>query len=610
MALNSSLISDRQREMVPNKMQYQVGAAALLGTSKIMQYKSPDFGDRFSGETGNNVIRFTINGPGLLDPRSVYLQYAMTNNTASSNFLGNCDPGSYSPFKRIRLLSGFNQQVLYDIDGYNVYCAFMDDYTKNIHDLVMDGTGFYSIKDSPGAISGATQNYVLPTQSEGLGLDSGITVRNDSSSGTTQIDAGCAVKSNQPYFDGEYLQWQFKPQLGGIKTSSSGLGLAQNLDKFWFPNQKLFTICDLPYIGMLTQGKYIPLWALGGLIMEVYLDSAASWCNAYAANAAADGTSTAFVSGTTTTATVAGYYFHNTTLSSAVVASPSVELSDVKLFYDNVVPPADFLESLKAEVNSPEGLSLLFPSVNRHLATLPAVFPSSGIPGYSTLSRSEVLIADHSRMAQGVFQIFRPQNLISVNGRPYKLHNRTSAAIANWQLKLNSSYIPQQPLNAVGNLNASSVSNAPSVMPCDGVNTWISTSADAIASNYALLTCRQYGQFHRELIKAMGQQSKPRGSVTPTNYEVQTDCDGSSANANHKKAVQFATRGAFAVGVDLTVSDDIISGTNLRNATVTGEMFANIDRYVHPAATLTEVQTFVVKLSQIRMTAAGPIIVD
>jgi hypothetical protein len=69
-------------------------------------------------------------------------------------------------------------------------------------------------------------------------------------------------------------------------------------------------------------------------------------------------------------------------------------------------------------------------------------------------------------------------------------------------------------------------------------------------------------------------------------------------------------RGAFAIGIDLTVSDDVMTGTNLRNATVTGEMFANIERYVHPGATATEVQTFVMKLSQIRMTAAGPIVVD
>jgi hypothetical protein len=74
--------------------------------------------------------------------------------------------------------------------------------------------------------------------------------------------------------------------------------------------------------------------------------------------------------------------------------------------------------------------------------------------------------------------------------------------------------------------------------------------------------------------------------------------------------MRYGCRGCFAVGVDLTVSDDVMTGTNLRNATVTGEMYCNIDQFIHPGATKTEVNTYVMKLSQIRMTSAGPIIVD
>jgi hypothetical protein len=589
MALHSSLLTDRQRELVPNKMMYPVEAAGLLGTSKIMQYKAPDFGKVFSGEDGNNVIRFTANGPGLMDPRSLYIQYSMKNvspqvaqnQSVVANQFGNgatptwveqgiafADPGSYSPFKRVRILSGFNQQVLYDCDGYNVMCAFLDDYQKSVHDLVMDGTGFYSVADS----------------------------RLSASTDIEPDNGGSVVYDRNGLVDNEYLNWSFKPRFGSAVlagTVASG-SLVDGGDNLWptacytaavssncvasstqvaIDGSKIFTLCDLPYVGLLSQGKYLPLWGLGGIIIELYLDQAANWCSVY----------------------------NNWSGKLCPVdgASAVVQFDDVKLYYDNIIPPADFLEGLKMQINSPDGLSLIFPSVNRHLATIPALATDSTDPQFYQRVRNEVLIADHSRMAQSIFQIFRPQN--PVQNRRYKLHNRTSAALASWQLKLNSAYIPQQPLEAVGNTGITKAS--------DGVAFAGQSSA---RTNWALLQSRQYGQFHRELMKALGQQRRPLGSVTPSQYELITDAAVAS-NAVLTDRIQVLRRdqrGAFAIGIDLTVSDDVMTGTNLRNATVTGEMFANIERYVHPGATATEVQTFVMKLSQIRMTAAGPIVVD
>jgi hypothetical protein len=601
MALHSSLLTDRQRELVPNKMMYPVEAAGLLGTSKIMQYKAPDFGKVFSGEDGNNVIRFTANGPGLMDPRSLYIQYSMRNvtpiqasavPTANTFGLGGtvadmqwrdqgiayASPGSYSPFKRVRILSGFNQQVLYDCDGYNVMCAFLDDYQKSIHDLVMDGTGFYAVQDGK----------LTATKS----LD---------------FEAGSQVYDRNGSVDNEYLNWCFKPRLGCAEVDGTvdifTPGLVAGQDNLWkssyaiasgsFPakgavvlanvaqaqgtpdGSKLFTLCDLPYVGLLSQGKYLPLWGLGGIIIELYLDQAANWCSLY--DVWSDGSATITA------------HDNFRLVPNAASVGPIVQFDDIKLYYDNIIPPADFLEGLKMQINSPDGLSLIFPSVNRHLATIPALVGTDAVvPQFFQRVRNEVLIADHSRMAQSIFQIFRPQNPIAQ--RRYKLHNRTSAALASWQLKLNSAYIPQQPLEAVGNTSAT--------LGADG-KTLSGTT------NFSLLQVRQYGQFHRELLKALGQQRRPLGSVTPSQYELITDGNNASP-----ALIRRDQRGAFAIGIDLTVSDDVMTGTNLRNATVTGEMFANIERYVHPGATATEVQTFVMKLSQIRMTAAGPIVVD
>ena len=606
MALHSSLLTDRQRELVPNKMMYPVEAAGLLGTSKIMQYKAPDFGKVFSGEDGNNVIRFTANGPGLMDPRSLYIQYSMRNvtpiqsatvPTASTFGLGStqgniawreqgiafASPGSYSPFKRVRILSGFNQQVLYDCDGYNVMCAFLDDYQKSIHDLVMDGTGFYAVQDS---------KLVATSALDGDGVASGG-------------GGGSQVYDRNGSVDNEYLNWCFKPRLGcasvdgtidqngtvrgqdnlwksayvfaqpGLNTAVSGASLPGVLGT---PDgSKLFTLCDLPYVGLLSQGKYLPLWGLGGIIIELYLDQAANWCSQY----------DLWSDGTNDLATHNNYQL----VPNPSSVGPIVQFDDVKLYYDNIIPPADFLEGLKMQINSPDGLSLIFPSVNRHLATIPALVSEAKTPQFYQRVRNEVLIADHSRMAQSIFQIFRPQN--PIQNRRYKLHNRTSAALASWQLKLNSAYIPQQPLEAVGNTSLT--------LGADG-------KALAATNNYSLLQVRQYGQFHRELMKALGQQRRPLGSVTPSQYELITD--GLAGDGNSSNLIRRDQRGCFAIGIDLTVSDDVMTGTNLRNATVTGEMFANIERYVHPGATATEVQTFVMKLSQIRMTAAGPIVVD
>lgn len=533
MALHSSTLSDRQRQLVPNRMMYPIEPSGLLGTSKIMQYKSPDFGSLFDGDSGNNVVRFTVNGPGLLDPRSLYIRYSMQNATVSgaddaANALVKCDPGSYSAFKRVRILSGFNQQVLYDNDGYNVMCAFLDDYLKDVHDLTCDGHGFYGV-NTVGTVGGA------------------------------------AAATEDDTISNEFVDWSFKPQFSAVGDNA---GMA------WKKGQKLVTITDMPYVGLFTQGKYIPLWGLGGIIIEIYLDNAASWCSVPAASA----------------------------------GIPRVSFTDFQLYYDNVVPPADFLEGMKNQINSPEGLSMIFPSVNRHLATLSDVSGSVFYPQYTTSTRQELLVADHSRMAQAIYQIFRPQQLISDKYRPYKLHNRTSACLSQWQLKLNSAYIPQQPLVAQSKDSADAAGLAQDV--------------SSVKSKFELLAGRQYGQFYKELMKALGQQSRPLGSVTPTTYELLTDvknAPGAAVEAPHACSVaEWGTsldrvrghRGSFAIGVDLTVSDDVMTGTNLRNATVTGEMFAIIDRYVHPSATATEVQTYVFKLSQIRLTSAGPIVID
>jgi hypothetical protein len=796
MAMHSSLLSDRQRQLVSKNMIYTEEPAGLLATSKIMQYKSPDYGSQFSGESGNNVIKFTVNGPGLLDPRSLYLQYSMQNKTvrtgaasseptaASGVPLINCDPGSYSPFKRVRILSGFNQQVLYDCDGYNVMCAFLDDYLKSVHDLIVEDQGFYALADKPiefpdlkspliireintaagGDGGGGTHSvdkiqsgkgyrnapnafvcnvattgsaivpigtYVssisfnavvtagqpgfyqyylsqslpaVPTNSQlfalvprdgsfqslvtvapsldgnnraytlevssrdvkigmlayGVNLFytddqnqscrvTNVTLNADGSTCVVELKAytGAGVLNAVPQgitgaipvgsvitftsfqsiegimsggepssynmiqadasgaraplgcVGGEYFSWQFKPQLSGVGYSSSGLTqglLGQNgsggsivSDNAWPANCKLFTLTDLPYIGLFSQGKYLPLWGMGGIILELYLDSSSNWC-------CPSDVSWSNLPGTVDAGPIGG-------------STPVVQLADCKLFYDNVVPPADFLESMKNQINSEDGLSLVFPSVNRHLATLNGYNWASGSAvSYSSTLRTEILVADHSRMAQTIFQIYRPQELISSPYRPYKLHNRTSAALAAWQLKLNSAYIPQQPLLAVGgNQSASGVKS------CDGsdiVNQVVS------GQNYALLNVRQYGQFHKELLKALGQQKRPIGSVTPSQYELLTDtaqngtADATALCVQSKNFMKYGCRGAFAVGVDLTVSDDVMTGTNLRNATVTGEMYCNIDQFLHPGATKTEVNTYVMKLSQIRMTSAGPIIVD
>jgi hypothetical protein len=565
-----------------------------------MQYKAPDFGKVFSGEDGNNVIRFTANGPGLMDPRSLYIQYSMRNvtpiqasavPTASTFGLGSdqaqmqwrdqgiafASPGSYSPFKRVRILSGFNQQVLYDCDGYNVMCAFLDDYQKSIHDLVMDGTGFYAVQDGKLGVTNA--------------LDGDA---------TGSVSGGSQVYDRNGSVDSEYLNWCFKPRLGcsNVDGTIDVTGLVRGQDNLWKSaytitapplntaaagpgtlgtpdGSKLFTLCDLPYVGLLSQGKYLPLWGLGGIIIELYLDQASNWCSQY--DIWSDGNA------------AAASHTNFQLVPNSGTVGPIVQFDDVKLYYDNIIPPADFLEGLKMQINSPDGLSLIFPSVNRHLATIPALVGADAVvPQFYQRVRNEVLIADHSRMAQSIFQIFRPQN--PIQNRRYKLHNRTSAALASWQLKLNSAYIPQQPLEAVGNTSLT--------LGADG-------KALAGTTNFSLLQVRQYGQFHRELMKALGQQRRPLGSVTPSQYELITD-----GNAASSALIRRDQRGCFAIGIDLTVSDDVMTGTNLRNATVTGEMFANIERYVHPGATATEVQTFVMKLSQIRMTAAGPIVVD
>jgi hypothetical protein len=417
------------------------------------------------------------------------------------------------------------------------------------------------------------------------------------------LAGGSFVYDRNGTVDNEYLNWCFKPRLGCTQVDGLSLpqGTANGTDNLWKSastltsapgigaavaadaaqslqtpdGSKLFTLCDLPYVGLLSQGKYLPLWGLGGIIIELYLDQASNWCSQY--DLWSDGDASA--------ANHTNYQL----VPSASNVGPIVQFDDVKLYYDNIIPPADFLEGLKMQINSPDGLSLIFPSVNRHLATIPALVSAATAPQFYQRVRNEVLIADHSRMAQSIFQIFRPQN--PIQNRKYKLHNRTSAALASWQLKLNSAYIPQQPLEAVGNTSAR--------VGADGVTL-------AANANYSLLQVRQYGQFHRELMKALGQQRRPLGSVTPSQYELITD----GLNTVSSDVLRRDQRGCFAIGIDLTVSDDVMTGTNLRNATVTGEMFANIERYVHPGATATEVQTFVMKLSQIRMTAAGPIVVD
>jgi len=785
--MHSSLLSDKQRQLVSKAMIYTEEPAGLLATSKIMQYKSPDYNSVFSGEMGNNVLKFTINGPGLLDPRSLYLQYSLQNLTVKPGAqvgnanagvgLINCDPGSYSPFKRVRILSGFNQQVLYDCDGYNVMCAFLDDYLKSVHDLVIEDQGFYALSEAPisfasgqgsmpsqgsltaadfsvvpagglnrlrlpagspqldsnfsyyialldnstfgsgvgyaapalahmfplgtlvknvtvdqpgganyyelsvsqagavttGATAGAAKFAFIPAHAAlpalhvtatatsqatiivntldvrvglavyGYGIaesssastsaptitsitsqdfvaktstiviSANVTVA--ATAGVTPIyfvpgdievaSGGFAQTYNMLNSDSEgsrgqlgatgteYLQWAFKPQLSGCGYNSFGLtngllgqeGFGKNTksDQVWPSQAKLFTICDLPYIGLFSQGKYLPLWGMGGLILELYLDTANNWCCPADVNLAG--------------AAPAGG------------SNPYVQLADCKLFYDNVVPPADFLESMKNQINSEDGLSLVFPSVNRHLALLPKyTWTADSAVSYTSTVRNEILIADHSRMAQTIFQIYRPQDLISHNARPFKLHNRTSAAIQGWQLKLNSSYIPQQPLLAVGGREAGA-----GVTACSG---------DAIQNqvisgqNYSLLNVRQYGQFHKELLKALGQQKRPIGSVTASMYELLTDTQqvgvsvSSNPFCNSQNFMKYGCRGSFAIGIDLTVADDVMTGTNLRNATVTGEMYANIDQFQHPGATATEVSTYVMKLSQIRLTSAGPIIVD
>ena len=514
MALHTALLNEQSRELVPARMQYPVESSGLLGTSKIMQYKSPDFGQKFSGESGNNIIRFTMNGPGLLDPRSLYIRWSWENQSGKT--FAHCDPGSYSPIKRVRILSGFNQQILYDLDGYNTFCAFLDDYQKSVHDFATDTHGFYALRTSPIVIG----TDALENKPPGLS--------------TSYIsDAPAAAGTVSPI--SEFLQWEFRP-----KTMNQNSTQATT----WLNGEKLFSVCDLPHIGIFTQGKYIPLWGLGGIIIELYLDAAQNWC------------------------TVDG--------NPADIASTQVEISDVELYYDNIVPPAKFLETMREVIDSPEGLSFVFPSVNRHLNSV------SEIPADTLSRKTELLVPDHSRMAQAIFQVFRPQQGTSAWNRVYKLHNRTTAGILSWQAKLNSSYLPQQPLRA----------NRPGAAAPGSAGT------------------RKYLQFHKELMKGLGQQRRSVGSVTPTLYELDSCTnvtalyDGATAKNKH--------RGAFAVGIDMTVSDDVITGTNLRNATVTGEMFINIEQSnpvarVYPAI---EVQTYIMKLSQIRLTSAGPILVD
>jgi hypothetical protein len=255
-----------------------------------------------------------------------------------------------------------------------------------------------------------------------------------------------------------------------------------------------------------------------------------------------------------------------------------VEVGDVELFYDNIQPPAKFLETMQDVIAKGDGISFVFPAVNRHLNSI------TGLSANQT-RRTELLVPDHSRMAQAIFQIYRYQPKITNWHQVYKLHARCPAGLVTWQTKLNSTYLPQQPLkaNAAGGAAAGSAGT------------------------------KKYLQFHKELMKALGQVRQIKGSVTPSQYEedfpVYVGADVETVGSNTAQALQ--TKGAFAVGVDLTVSDDVITGTNLRNATVTGEMFINIEQRSDaidiPAI---EVQTYVMKLSQIRITAAGPILVD
>lgn len=513
MALHTALLNEQSRELVPGRMQYPVEASGLLGTSKIMQYKSPDFGQTFSGETGNNVIRFTLNGPGLLDPRSLYMRWSWKN--VSTKDLVHCDPGSYSPIKRVRILSGFNQQILYDLDGYNTFCAFLDDYQKSIHDFATDTHGFYSLRAAPNGA--ATADKFLNQRCPSLST---------SYVASADVNDGAAIPVQS-----EFLQWEFRPK--ALATSSAS-------ESVWAADETLFSVCDLPHIGFFTQGKYIPLWGLGGIILELYIDSAQNWC---------------------------------TSLGAAPDVK-QVDISDVELFYDNIVPPAKFLETMREVIDSQEGLSFVFPSVNRHLNSL------SAVPANTNSRKVELLVPDHSRMAQAIFQVFRPQQGVSAWKRVYKLHNRTTGALLSWQAKLNSSYLPQQPLRA--NMPGGAAAGSPGT--------------------------RKYLQFHKELMKSLGQQRRSVGSVTPSVYEL----DSSAANYDAADATKNDKRGAFAVGIDLTVSDDVITGTNLRNATVTGEMFINLEQSNpggsdYPAL---EVQTFIMKLSQIRLTSAGPVLVD
>lgn len=588
MALHTALLNEQSRELVPARMQYPVEPSGLLGTSKIMQYKSPDFGQTFSGESGNNVMRFTLNGPGLLDPRSLYLRWSWKN--ISDKHFKHCDPGSYSPIKRVRILSGFNQQILYDLDGYNVFCAFLDDYQKSIHDFATDTHGFYALRTSPEYSADAKfGNQRVPSVSTSYV----VTKANNNpskdrvGSGTAAVPPvleATATGLNQLHPQSEFLQWEFRPKFS-VSNSADG--------ELWRCQEKLFSICDLPHIGFFTQGKYIPLWGLGGLILELYVDTAQNWCTV-------DGTA-------------------------APTTQQQVEISDVELYYDNIVPPAKFLETMREVIDSPEGLSFVFPSVNRHLNSL------SAVPAATNSRKTELLVPDHSRMAQAIFQVMRPQSGIAAWNRVYKLHNRTPGGLLSWQAKLNSQYLPQQPLRA--NLQGGAAIGATG--------------------------SRRYLQFHKELMKALGQQRRSVGSVTPAVYELDSSSnlagpdddvkptDGSDMSAYGRVGKAYSTamdaggvlanaqRGAFAVGIDLTVSDDVITGTNLRNATVTGEMFINIEqtnpapagislaeaKAVNASATAgvagnpveypaLEVQTYIMKLSQIRLTSAGPVLVD
>jgi hypothetical protein len=321
---------------------------------------------------------------------------------------------------------------------------------------------------------------------------------------------------------------------------------------------KIFSICDLPHIGMFTQGRYIPLWALGGLIIELHLDHAQNWATVDNVKAA-DPSNNFAVAAPTNLASI-------------------VEVGDVELFYDNIQPPAKFLETMQDVIAKGDGISFVFPAVNRHLNAI------SGLSANQT-RRTELLVPDHSRMAQAIFQIYRYQPKITNWHQVYKLHSRTPAGLVTWQAKLNSTYLPQQPLkaNAAGGSAAGSAGS------------------------------KKYLQFHKELMKALGQVRQVKGSVTPAQYELDLPVfvsgDVETTTTNTSQALQ--TKGGFAVGVDLTVSDDVITGMNLRNATVTGEMFINIEQRSDaidiPAI---EVQTYVMKLSQIRITAAGPILVD